>query len=202
MFERYTEKARRIIFFARYEASQYGSPFIEIPHLLLGLLREDFPTVARVASVDRATMQKTVAETCTPSGQKIATSVDLPLSHACRRALAYGAEEAQRMGHSHIGPEHLLLGVLRLDGPEVKALAGCGIELENARTVFGVPASRPETSRDVVAKLLAQIPEERLEAAARILSGLASEFFAVGGVSGEGTFSYSFGDPGGAPVLK
>ena len=41
MFERYTEKARRVIFFARYEASQYGSPYIETEHLLLGLLRED-----------------------------------------------------------------------------------------------------------------------------------------------------------------
>ena len=41
MFERYTEKARRIIFFARYEASQFGSPYIETEHLLLGLLRED-----------------------------------------------------------------------------------------------------------------------------------------------------------------
>jgi len=41
MFERYTEKARRVVFFARYEASQYGSPYIETEHLLLGLLRED-----------------------------------------------------------------------------------------------------------------------------------------------------------------
>jgi ATP-dependent Clp protease ATP-binding subunit ClpA len=41
MFERYTEQARRVIFFARYEASQFGSPYIETEHLLLGLLRED-----------------------------------------------------------------------------------------------------------------------------------------------------------------
>ena len=41
MFEKYTEKARRVIFFARYEASQFGSPYIETEHLLLGLLRED-----------------------------------------------------------------------------------------------------------------------------------------------------------------
>ena len=41
MFERYTEKARRVIFFARYEASQFGSPYIETEHLLLGLIRED-----------------------------------------------------------------------------------------------------------------------------------------------------------------
>ncbi|MGC4053504.1 MAG: Clp protease N-terminal domain-containing protein [Paludibaculum sp.] len=51
MFERYTEKARRVIFFARYEASQFGSPYIETEHLLLGLLREDKPW--RTASCGR-----------------------------------------------------------------------------------------------------------------------------------------------------
>src|SRR4029077_2551616 len=47
MFERYTDKARRVIFFARYEASQYGSPYIETEHLLLGLLREDRALASR-----------------------------------------------------------------------------------------------------------------------------------------------------------
>jgi ATP-dependent Clp protease ATP-binding subunit ClpC len=47
MFERFTEKARRVIFFARYEASNYGSPYIETEHLLLGLLREDRAFVPR-----------------------------------------------------------------------------------------------------------------------------------------------------------
>jgi ATP-dependent Clp protease ATP-binding subunit ClpC len=47
MFERYTEKARRVIFFARYEASQFGSPCIETEHLLLGIMREDHALVFR-----------------------------------------------------------------------------------------------------------------------------------------------------------
>ena len=47
MFERYTEKCRRVIFFARYEASQFGSPYIETEHILLGLLREDHGIVHR-----------------------------------------------------------------------------------------------------------------------------------------------------------
>ena len=52
MFERYTEKARRVIFFARYEASQFGSPYIETEHLLLGLLREDkaLPNAAKAGT--------------------------------------------------------------------------------------------------------------------------------------------------------
>src|ERR1700751_913155 len=114
MFERYTEKARRVIFFARYEASQFGSPYIETEHLLLGLLREDKALTNRFlrshASVDSIRKQ---IEAHTTIREKVSTSVDLPLSNECKRVLAYAAEEAERLGHKHIGTEHLLLGLLR-----------------------------------------------------------------------------------------
>src|SRR5712675_1225282 len=114
MFERYTEKARRVIFFARYEASQFGSPYIETEHLLLGLLREDKALANRFlrshAAVDSIRKQ---IEGHATIREKVSTSVDLPLSHECKRVLAYGAEEAERLNHKHIGTEHLLLGLLR-----------------------------------------------------------------------------------------
>src|ERR1700720_761721 len=114
MFERYTEKARRVIFFARYEASQFGSPYIETEHLLLGLLREDKALTNRFlrshASVESIRKQ---IEGHTTIREKVSTSVDLPLSNECKRVLAYAAEEAERLSHRHIGTEHLLLGLLR-----------------------------------------------------------------------------------------
>src|SRR6201984_2727067 len=114
MFELYTEKARRVIFFARYEASQFGSPYIETEHLLLGLLREDKALTNRFlrshASVDSIRKQ---IEGHTTIREKVSTSVDLPLSNECKRVLAYAAEEAERLSHKHIGTEHLLLGLLR-----------------------------------------------------------------------------------------
>ncbi len=114
MFERYTEKARRVIFFARYEASQFGSPYIETEHLLLGLLREDKALTNKFlrshASVDSIRKQ---IEGHTTIREKVSTSVDLPLSNECKRVLAYAAEEAERLSHKHIGTEHLLLGLLR-----------------------------------------------------------------------------------------
>jgi len=114
MFERYTEKARRVIFFARYEASQFGSPYIETEHLLLGLLREDKALTNRFlrshASVESIRKQ---IESRTTIREKVSTSVDLPLSNECKRVLAYAAEEAERLSHKHIGTEHLLLGLLR-----------------------------------------------------------------------------------------
>ena len=114
MFERYTEKARRVIFFARYEASQFGSPYIETEHLLLGLIREDKALANRFlrshGAVDSIRKQ---IEAHTTVREKVSTSVDLPLSHECKRVLAYAAEEAERLSHKHIGTEHLLLGLLR-----------------------------------------------------------------------------------------
>jgi Protein of unknown function (DUF1572)/Clp amino terminal domain, pathogenicity island component len=114
MFERYTEKARRVIFFARYEASNFGSPYIETEHLLLGLLREDKALTNRFlrshGSVE--SIRKQIDEHTTIR-EKVLTSVDLPLSNECKRVLAYAAEEAERLAHRHIGTEHLLLGLLR-----------------------------------------------------------------------------------------
>ncbi len=116
MFERYTEKARRVIFFARYEASQFGSPYIETEHLLLGLLREDKALTNRFlrshASIESIRKQ---IEARTPSREKVSTSVELPLSQECKRVLSFAAEEAERLSHKHIGTEHLLLGLLRED---------------------------------------------------------------------------------------
>ncbi len=114
MFERYTDKSRRVIFFARYEASNFGSPYIETEHLLLGVLREDKALTNQFlrshASVESIRKQ---IEGHTTIREKISTSVDLPLSNECKRVLAYAAEEAELLSHQHIGTEHLLLGLLR-----------------------------------------------------------------------------------------
>jgi ATP-dependent Clp protease ATP-binding subunit ClpC len=116
MFERYTEKARRVIFFARYEASQFGSPSIETEHLLLGLLREDDALTNRFLRSHASTesIRKQI-EARTPVREKVPTSVDMPLSEECKRVLVFAAEEAERLSHKRIGTEHLLLGVLRED---------------------------------------------------------------------------------------
>src|SRR6202789_4069351 len=114
MFERYTEKARRTIFFARYEASQFGSLYIETEHLLLGLLREDNALTNRFLRSDASgeSIRKQI-EDHTTVREKVSTSIDLPLSNECKRVLAYAAEEAERLSQEDIRTEHLLLGLLR-----------------------------------------------------------------------------------------
>lgn len=114
MFDRYTEKARRTIFFARYECSQFGSPHIETEHLLLGLLREE-PALARRFMHPPASAEsiRSAIEAQAKKRDPVSTSVDLPLSNECKRVLAYAAEESMRLHHQHIGCEHLFLGLLR-----------------------------------------------------------------------------------------
>lgn len=124
MFERFTEKARRVVFFARYEASQYGSPYIETEHLLLGLLREDSALSRRILGSGGTFKELIFSPSAIDSirrkisergklGEKLPTSVDLPLSNESKRVLAYAADETERLSHRHIGTEHLLLGLLR-----------------------------------------------------------------------------------------
>ena len=115
MFEKYTEKARRVIFFARYEASQFGSPYIETEHLLLGLIREDKTLTTRFFPKSNATIQdiRKEIEGRTLVREKVSTSVDLPFSEESKHVLNSAAEESERLAHRHIGTEHILLGLLR-----------------------------------------------------------------------------------------
>jgi len=124
MFERYTEKARRVIFFARYEASQFGAQAIEVEHILLGLLREDkqlsqkhfrSPNAA-IEAIRKEIEKKFVYR------EKVNQTVDLPLSVAAKRVLQFAADESERFQHRHIGTEHLLLGILREEKSTAAAL--------------------------------------------------------------------------------
>jgi len=141
MFERYTEKARRVIFFARYEASEFGAPGIETEHLLLGLLREDDALTQRfLSSLSSVDSIRQSVRAVTPARPKISTSVDLPLSHESKRVLAYAAEEADKLKHRHVGTEHLLLGLLREETfLAATLLRERGISNKSVREELGTP---------------------------------------------------------------
>lgn len=153
MFERFTEKAKRIIFFARYEASQFGSPYIETEHLLLGLLREDPALTKRVLpSITTIDVIRNEIDKYAFRREKIPTSVDLPLSNESKRVLTYAAEEAEHLENKDIGTEHILLGLLR----EKRALAAQllnsqGLVLDRAREIFSEWSKTTKTTkRDIV----------------------------------------------------
>lgn len=132
MFERYTEKARRVIFFARYEASLLGTPYVEAEHLLLGLFREDkrLTTHFLPARPSLESIRKQI-EQHAPACERGATSVDLPMSRGCRCVLTHAAEEADQLSHRFIGTDHLLLGLLRdQESFATQTLRQFGVSLE------------------------------------------------------------------------
>src|SRR6266478_5768507 len=119
MFERYTEDAKRMIFYGRYEASQYGSPFIETEHLLLAAQRECKALPLMVPGIRTRESIRAQIDARVQPPRKPSTAVDLPLSNECKRVLAYAAEEAERASDRNIRSEHLVLGLVR----EEKSLA-------------------------------------------------------------------------------
>jgi hypothetical protein len=164
MFERYVEKARRSIFFARYEASAYGSPTIETEHLLLGLLREDKELLTQMSLQDgdlRALRQR--VESLMQRHVPLPGSADLPLSGACKRALSYAAKEADKFHHTTIDPRHLMLGLLRSENTTAaKVLGEIGITYDAFADMVG---QQPE----YVERPVHRPPRESSDAAAESL---------------------------------
>ena len=134
MSERYTEDARRALFFARHEASQLGVQSIATEHLLLGLLRETKGLTGRLLAPCRIKeLRNEIAARLEPR-EKFPTSVEIPFSPETRNVLQFAVQEADRLLHREIGTEHLLLGLLR----EERSVAGTilvdrGMRLESVR---------------------------------------------------------------------
>jgi hypothetical protein len=115
MFERYTEQARRVLFFARYEVSQLGGLSIEVDHVLLGLIRERKGVTRKLFERARVSPEeiRQAIEARTVFRERVSTSVETPFAPETKRVLQFAAEEADRLEHRHIGTEHLLLAILR-----------------------------------------------------------------------------------------
>jgi len=172
MFERYTERARRVLFFARYEASQLGSVSIETEHLLLGLIREGKGLTSRIfarSEVALDSVRKEI-EGRTVLREKVSTSVDIPFATETKRALQYAAEEADRLLHTYIGTEHLLLGILREDRSlAASILMEKGLRLDHVRedVVSLLNEKTAAAPRQKDAPLLAEFSRDLTEAAGR-----------------------------------
>ena len=155
MFEKFTERAKRVLFLARYEASQMGSRVIGTEHLLLGLLKEGEEVTRELFARSNINIDvlRAELEEMGPSREKISTSVEIPFSEETKKALAYAEEEAHRMLHPYIGTEHLVLGLLRVEhSAAARMLMERGMVLYAARedTIAilkkkGLPKKKKET---------------------------------------------------------
>ena len=151
MLERYTRAARLTLFFARYIANQTGSSCIESEHLLLGVLVADESLARRFFGSPLAAedIWKRIAQN-KPAREPVLISVDLPLANENKRAMAYGAEEAFRLSHKHIGPEHLLLGLFReKECLAAEILRERGLALESIRYELSLTPHKEPALKDV-----------------------------------------------------
>ena len=136
MFEKYNEKARRALFFARYEASKLGSRVIESEHILLGVLREGEEIIKEIFSRFNVKPEQIRREV---EGDRlfvdrISSSAELPLSEESKKILAYSAHEAESMLHQYVGTEHLLIGILRVESSTAaRILSAKGLNVYGVR---------------------------------------------------------------------
>ncbi len=150
MFEKYNEKARRALFFARYEASKLGSRVIETEHILLGILREGEETIGelfRRMEVKSEALRKEI-EGERVFVERISSTAELPLSEESKKVLAYASHEAESMLHSAVGSEHLLIGLLRVEGcAAMRTLTRAGMDLYSVREEVLAIAKEREASQ-------------------------------------------------------
>jgi GNAT superfamily N-acetyltransferase len=142
MFERFTEQARRLIFFARYEAAQLGSPSIDTEHLLLGLLREGKGRASTLLASHGLSMAELRVEVerlaLRLEGASVSTAVEIPLSGAARRVLELALEEGSVPPRAVVETAHILLGLVReTEGIAGQILRAHGLEADAVRDALG-----------------------------------------------------------------
>jgi ATP-dependent Clp protease ATP-binding subunit ClpC len=147
MFNRFTLRARRVLFYARSEVSQLGSRAIEPEHILLGVLDEGNGLGSRILAQTGDALddfRSDIVRRLT-GREKVPGSDEIPFSASCERALQYAAEEADRLLHNYVGTEHLLLGLLREErSVAAEVLAARGLRIEAVREAIVELRSRGE----------------------------------------------------------
>jgi ATP-dependent Clp protease ATP-binding subunit ClpC len=136
VFDKFSDSARRVLFYARYEASQTGSPHIGTEHLLLGLLKETEDVVREIFARCKVSIPELQAEVEAQLGRGdgVSTSEEIPLHESAKRALHHALDESKKLLHGHVGAEHLLLGLLRhKDSTAGAILQDHGLQLYEVR---------------------------------------------------------------------
>lgn len=178
MFERYTETARRVIFSARFFASECGSRTIEPEHILLAIIREEPALFHPWLKCEndfqalRSTLENRAGEQ-----EKTPDSINIPFSQQSKHVLAYASEEAERLHDPHIRSTHFLAALLRVPNTlAARALTGIGVELQQVRLVFVASLKqsyRPET--EDLHLLVDQLPTAQLGPARVLLQALCRD---------------------------
>src|SRR3954471_8599378 len=136
MYERFTDRARKVMQLANQEAQRFNHEYIGTEHILLGLVKEGSGAAASVLKnldIDLRKIRLEV-EKIVQSGPQMVSTGKLPQTPRARKALEYAIEEARNLNHNYVGTEHLLLGLLREDeGMAAQVLMNLGLGLDSTR---------------------------------------------------------------------
>ena len=136
MFERFTERARRVIILAQEEAKRLNHSAVGTEHLLLGIIREGEGVASKVLESLNINPERVRAEIESAIGRGERTPYEeVPLTPRAKKVLELALDEARRLGHNYIGTEHLLLGLIREgEGVAARVLEAMGADLERVRS--------------------------------------------------------------------
>ncbi len=136
MYERFTDRARKVMQLANQEAQRFNHEYIGTEHILLGLVKEGSGVAANVLKnldVDLRKIRMEV-ENIVQSGPDLVTIGKLPQTPRAKKVIEYAMEEAKNLNHNYVGTEHLLLGLLReQEGVAAQVLMNLGLKLEDVR---------------------------------------------------------------------
>ena len=136
MYERFTDRARKVMALANQEAQRFNHEYIGTEHILLALVKEGSGVGATVLKNCDADLKKLrlEVEKLVRSGPEVVTHGKLPQTPRAKRVIEFAIDEARSMNHRYVGTEHLLLGLLRVgDGVAAQILTNLGLRLENVR---------------------------------------------------------------------
>src|SRR6201995_478406 len=182
MFERFTDRARKVMALANQEAQRFNHEYIGTEHILLGLVKEGSgvgATVLKNLDVDLRKVRLEV-EKLVKSGPDMVTMGKLPQTPRAKKVIEYAIEEARNLNHNYVGTEHLLLGLLREhDGVAAQVLMNLGLKLEEVREEVlnllgaGVESEEPQQAEKSQQKGKSKTPA--LDSFGRDLTELARE---------------------------
>jgi ATP-dependent Clp protease ATP-binding subunit ClpC len=136
MYERFTDRARKVMQLANQEAQRFNHEYIGTEHILLGLVKEGSGVAANVLKnldVDLRKIRLEV-EKLVQSGPEMVTMGKLPQTPRAKKVIEYSMEEARNLNHNYVGTEHILLGLLReQEGVAAQVLMNLGLKLEDVR---------------------------------------------------------------------
>ena len=179
MFERFTDRARKVMALANQEAQRFNHEYVGTEHILLGLVKEGQGVAANVLhnlGVDLKKIRLEV-EKIVKSGPDMVTMGKLPQTPRAKKVIEFAIEEARNLGHNYVGTEHLLLGLLREhDGVAAQVLMNLGLKLDEVRgEVLNILGATTEAEGEAAGEKRGKSKTPALDSFGRDLTQLAIE---------------------------